>query len=140
MVRLLIRFFGSHAGANQKRTLREIPQLRSHYAIMHAQEDTINRFRPIAIVVYHMYLKIVHSGETAGSVLAMGDSEFGIFFPQGLQITCDAGLVPYERDAKLCLTLNCKGKGGLFSNALADTENLVSLSRFLLVTRPSHSS
>jgi hypothetical protein len=97
---------------------------------MHAQEDTIQRIMPIAVVVYHMYLKIVHSGQTAESVLAMDDSEFGGFFPQGLQITCDAGLVPYERDAKLCLTLNFGEGSALFKNALADTENLVSFSSF----------
>lgn len=94
----------------------------SHYAIMHAQEESIKRVLPMPVVVYHMYLKLVHSGETAESVLAMADPEFGTFVSQGWQITCDPGLVPYERDAALGASIGPH----LFDNTLVDTENIVS--------------
>ena len=74
------------------------------------------------VVVYHMYLKLVHSGETAESVLAMADPEFGTFVSQGWQITCDPGLVPYERDAALGASIGPH----LFDNTLVNTENIVS--------------
>jgi len=96
--------------------------LTSHYAIMHAQEESIKRVLPMPVVVYHMYLKLVHSGETAESVLAMADPEFGTFVSQGWQITCDPGLVPYERDAGLGASIGPH----LFDNTLVNTENIVS--------------
>lgn len=74
------------------------------------------------VVAYHMYLKLVHSGETAESVLAMDDAEFGTFVSQGWEITCDPGLVPYQRDAGLGVTIGPH----LFDNTLVSTENIVS--------------
>ena len=81
--------------------------IKTHYAILNAQEESVRRIMPIAIVVYHMYLKVVHSGMTMEEVLSLDDEHLGQFFSGGLQITCDAGLFPYERDfiPNLCLSL-----------------------------------
>lgn len=102
----------------------DIPPLKSHYALMHAQEETIQRHLPMAVVAYHMHLKLVHSGETAESVLAMDDASFGTFLSQGFEIACDPGLLPYQRDAALGVAFG----PNLFQNALVNTENIVSLS------------
>jgi hypothetical protein len=100
----------------------DIPPLKSHYALMHAQEETIQRHLPMAVVTFHMHLKLVHSGETAESVLAMDDASFGTFLSQGFEIACDPGLLPYQRDAALGVAFG----PNLFQNALVNTENIVS--------------
>ena len=119
--------------------------LESHYAAMHAQEETLQRELPVALVLYHLHLKLVHSGETAESMLGMDDARFGTFLAQGLQFTCDPGLVPYQRDGTLhvvCWTqgtaalLPSRGHGLLreacetslaFSTEVVGTENIVSV-------------
>ena len=58
----------------------------------------MHRILPVGVLVYHAYLRIVHSGMSAQEVLGMPDEEFGQFFPQCFQVTCDAALVPYEKD------------------------------------------
>lgn len=78
----------------------------------------------MAVVTYHMHLKLVHSGETAESVLAMDDADFGTFLSQGFEIACDPGLVPYQRDAVVGVTLGPH----MFDNTLVNTENIVSFS------------
>jgi hypothetical protein len=72
--------------------------LLTHYALMDAQEESVRRPLPLAIVLYHIYLKTVHSGMTMEQVLALDDVEFGRFGAEALQITCSAGLFPYEQD------------------------------------------
>jgi hypothetical protein len=76
----------------------EIPDLKTHYAIMDAQEESVRRLAPIPIVLYHLYLKTVHSGMTIEEVLAMPEEPFACFFGEGLEINCDAAIFPYEQD------------------------------------------
>lgn len=96
----------------------------SHYAIMHAQEDVLDRTLPIPIFVFHVTLKLTHSGLTAQEVLALDDRQFGTFYPQTAQITCDSGLSPYERDFTMGVTVDQAGLMKLTENG---TENIVSL-------------
>lgn len=73
-----------------------------------------------------MYLKVIHSGMTAQEVLALPDENFGKFFPEGLQINCDAGIFPYEKDFVPGLSLS------FFEGvtvAAVPTENMVRPSR-----------
>ncbi len=72
--------------------------LATHYAIMDAQEECVNRPIPLAIVLYHVYLKAVHSGMSFEQILALDDAQFGQFVGEALQITCSAGIFPYEKD------------------------------------------
>ena len=72
--------------------------LRTHYALINSQEESLKRPLPIPLVAYHIALKILHTGMTVDAVLKMDDVSFGKFFAQAMQITCDAGLVPYQRD------------------------------------------
>lgn len=91
---------------------------------MNAQEECLDRLLPEAIVVYHLYLKIVHSGMTAQQVLDLPEKEFGQFIGEVFQVTCDAGLVPYEKDFVPGLALSFS-KG--FTLAAVATEDIVSL-------------
>lgn len=79
----------------------------THYALMNVQEECVDRALPLPVVLYHIYLKVVHSGMTIRDVLAMNDVEFGQFVGESMQITCSAGLFPYEQDfvPGLCLSL-----------------------------------
>lgn len=70
----------------------------THYAIMDAQEQCVNRPLPLAIVLYHVYLKAVHSGMSFEQILALNDVQFAQFGGEAMQITCSAGIFPYERD------------------------------------------
>ena len=90
---------------------------------MNAQEECLDRLLPEAIVAYHLYLKIVHSGMTARQVLDLPDKEFGQFIGEMFQITCDAGLVPYEKDFVPGLALSFS-KG--FTLSAVATEDIVS--------------
>jgi hypothetical protein len=101
----------------------EYPPFKTHHAQMGPQQESIRRLLPIPVVVYHQYLKIVHSSKTIQGVLALPDDQFAQFFLEGLQFTCDAGLFPYERDffPELGISLT----DGL-SVAASDTEDLVS--------------
>lgn len=104
------------------------PQLLTQYAVMNAQEECLDRQIPIAVAVYHVYLKLVHSGMTAEQVLALDDSGFGQFIGQAFQITCDAGLVPYEKDFIPGLALSfVEG----FTLAAVASEDIVSPLSFL---------
>lgn len=124
------------------------PVLQAHYAAMHAQEEVLKRQIPEALVLYHIQLKLTHSGETAESMLKMKDGKFGTLFAQCLQITCDPGLVPYERDGTLRVVCQLQGLAALlpyksdgalprtafknrllFRTEIEDTENIVSLPR-----------
>jgi hypothetical protein len=91
---------------------------------MNAQEECLDRQIPIGVAVYHMYLKLVHSGLTAQQVLALDDEPFGQFVGQAFQITCDAGLVPYEKDFIPGLALSFT-EG--FTLAAMASEDIVSL-------------
>ena len=75
-----------------------MPDLKTHYAIMDAQEESVRRLAPIPIVLYHLYLKTVHSGMTMKEVLEMEDEPLARFFGEGLEINCDAAIFPYEQD------------------------------------------
>lgn len=101
----------------------EFPPFKTHHALMGPQQESIRRLLPMPVVVYHQYLKVVHSGMTIDSVLELPDAEFGQFFPEGLQFTCDAGLFPYERD--FLPELGISFTDGLSVSA-SDTEDLVS--------------
>jgi hypothetical protein len=83
-----------------------MPDLKTHYAMMNAQEECVSRPLPVGVVVYHLYLKLVHSGMTMDEVLSMDDEHFGQFLSQGFQINCSAGIFPYEKDfvPGLCLS------------------------------------
>jgi hypothetical protein len=94
----------------------------SHYAIMSAQEESVNRRLPIPLVAYHLYLKTIHSGMTGQEILSMDDAQFGQFFAESFQITCDAGLFPYEKDFIPSLSLSFEE--GIFLTA-SGTEDLV---------------
>lgn len=91
---------------------------------MSAQQECVLRPLPIAIVSYHLYLKLVHSGMTAQEALALSDEKYGQFIGQGLQINCDAAVFPYEMDFVPGLSLS------FFEGvtiAAVPTENMVSL-------------
>ena len=85
----------------------EIPDLKTHYTLMNAQEECVSRPLPISVVVYHLYLKLVQSGMTMDETLSLGDEAFGMFLGQGFQINCSAALFQYEKDfvPGLCLSL-----------------------------------
>lgn len=76
----------------------ECPPLQTHYALMGPQQECLGRFLPPQVVIYHHYLKMVHSGKTGRSILSLPDAEFGQFFLEGMQLTCCPGLWPYEKD------------------------------------------
>lgn len=97
------------------------PMFKTHHAQMGPQQESIDRFLPAPVVIYHQYLKIVHSGMTMEQVLALPDAKFAQFFAEGLQFTCDAGLFPYERDFFPELAINFTD--GLSVTA-TDTEDL----------------
>lgn len=121
------------AGRFDAATGKEVcPQLLTHYAVMNAQEECMDRSLPEAIVVYHLYLKLVHSGYTAEQLLALDDKPFGQFVGEAFQITCDAGLVPYEKDFVPGLALSFS-KG--FTLAAVASEDIVS---FLVIIPPPH--
>ena len=90
---------------------------------MNSQEESLKRPLPIQLVAYHIYLRILHSGMTAEAILKLDDVAFGRFFAQALQITCDAGLVPYQRDFVPGLAVSMTG--GLKVQPRG-TENMVS--------------
>lgn len=97
--------------------------LRTHYTLMNSQEEALNRPLPIPLVAYHICLRILHSGLTAEAVLKLDDVAFGRLFAQALQITCDAGLVPYQRDFVPGLAVSMTGSLVLMGKG---TENMVS--------------
>ena len=84
----------------------EYPPLSTHYASLHFQTDSVTRLLPHQLVLYHMYLKIVHSGLTAEQVLALPDDEKGQLFLEGLLPNCCAGAFPYEQDFIPCISLS----------------------------------
>jgi hypothetical protein len=106
-----------------------MPDLKTHYAMMNAQEECVSRPFPAGVVIYHLYLKIIHSGLTIGEVLSMNDEDFGQFLGQGFQINCSAGIFPYEKDfvPGLCLSFF----EGLTLGAVP-TEDMVRTLSFLL--------
>jgi hypothetical protein len=101
----------------------EVPCLSTHYAVMNAQEECVQRDLPLPVVLYHMYLKVVHSGKTLSEVLHLDDAWFGQFGSESLHITCSAGITPYERDFEPCLVMNFFS--GLGLNPVG-TEDMVS--------------
>lgn len=98
---------------------------------MNSQEESLSRRLPIQLVVYHIHLRILHAGLTADQVLALPDEKFGQFIAECLQITRDAGLVPYQADETLAI--QCTVTGGL-GIGLRGTEDMVCPS-FLFVVR-----
>jgi len=101
----------------------EVPCLSTHYAVMNAQEECVQRDLPLPVVLYHMYLKVVHSGKTLSEVLHLDDASFGQFGSESLHITCSAGITPYERDFEPCLVMNFFSGLGLTP---VGTEDMVS--------------
>jgi hypothetical protein len=115
----------------------EVPSFDFHYGILGAMEASVTRKLPVQLALYHVYLKIVHSGMTVQEVLALPDGEFGQFVGEALQFTCDAGLFPYEKDFIPALSLS-------FSEGLTlaayGTEDLVRHAHFLLSNTQNDSS
>lgn len=77
---------------------KDMEEILTHYAIMNAQEECVNRPLPLAVVIYHMYLKAVHSGMSFEQILNLDDVQFAQFGSESLQISCSAGIFPYEKD------------------------------------------
>ena len=77
---------------------QEIEPLSTHYAIMNAQEECVDRSLPLAVVLYHVYLKAVHSGMPFETILGLDDVQFAQFGGKAFQINCSAGIAPYEKD------------------------------------------
>lgn len=73
-------------------------ELSTHYAIMNAQEECVDRALPLPVVLYHIYLKAVHSGMSFEDILGLEDVQFAQFGGESLQINCSAGIFPYEKD------------------------------------------
>jgi hypothetical protein len=92
--------------ANLKTGEKEMEGLCTHYAIMDAQEECVQREMPLGVVAYHMYLKLIHSGLTLDEFLSLPEEKQAEFVGEGCQITCSAGLFPYEQDfvPGLCLS------------------------------------
>ena len=84
----------------------EVPSFDFHYGVLGAMEASVKRELAFQVVLYHVYLKTVHSGMTMQEVLALPDGEFGQFVGEAMQFTCDAGLFPYEKDFIPALTLS----------------------------------
>ena len=77
---------------------KDMEEILTHYAIMNSQEECVNRPLPLAVVIYHMYLKAVHSGMSFEQILSLDDVQFAQFGSESLQISCSAGIFPYEKD------------------------------------------
>jgi hypothetical protein len=114
------------SGANFGDGSPSIGPFMTHYGLMGAQVESLNRRLPLQLVAYHIHLRLLHSGLTAEQVLALPNAEFGLFVGQCCEINRDAGLVPYQRDGALALQIS--GSGTL-TLGLRDTEDMVSLSR-----------
>jgi hypothetical protein len=99
-----------------------IPPLLAHYSTFHAQQECLQRYLPVAVVVFHAHLKISHSGLTMDAVLKLDDALFGQLFSQMCHIACDPGLCPYQPDEAISLDLTPEG----FGLGLRATENIVS--------------
>ena len=112
----------------------EYPSLVSHYASLHFQADSITRLLPHQLVLYHMYLKIVHSGMTAKQILELPDEEKGQLFLEGLQVNCCAGIFPYEQDFVPCVALSFDTGVGLVP---LGTEDMVRTHALLAVKSSS---
>lgn len=89
---------------------------------MNSQEESLTRRLPIQLVAYHIHLRILHSGLSAEQVLALPEDKFGQFIAECLQITRDAGLVPYQSDETLTFQCTATGELGL---GLRGTEDMV---------------
>jgi hypothetical protein len=89
---------------------------------MNSQEEAIKRPFPLAIVAYHISLRLLHSGLTPDGVLKLPDAPFGHFVAECCQITRDAGLAPYQRDIVPGFT--CTMSGSIKIDARS-TENMV---------------
>lgn len=100
----------------------ETPPLSTHHALLGAGQEDVNRTLPPALVLYHMYLKTVHSGLTGEQVLALDGYSFGTFFAEAHQFTCCAGLFPYEKDFVPAFTLSWENGVGFYA---CGTEDLV---------------
>jgi hypothetical protein len=101
---------------------KAIPPFITHYSFMNSQEESLSRRLPVQLVAYHIHLRILHSGLTADQVLALPEEKFGQFIAECLQITRDAGLVPYQADETLGLQCTITGGLGL---GLRGTEDMV---------------
>ena len=90
---------------------------------MNEQEEAVRRPFPLAVVVYHLYLHVLHSGLTPDEVLRKDDAAFGQFIAEGCQITRDAHLVSYQSDERPALAIGIMdGSIGISSRG---TENMV---------------
>lgn len=89
---------------------------------MNAQEEALTRRLPLAIVMYHVYLRVLHSGLTPEEVLGLPDTEFGHFVGECLQFTRDPAITPYQRDITDGLGMTFSGKITLMARP---TENMV---------------
>jgi hypothetical protein len=87
--------------------------LQTHYAVLHAQEETLDRVVAPGLLLYSIYLKLVHSGETIDSLLEMKDVDFARHVGASCQVTCDAGLVPYEKDGTERVVCKMRGMAAL---------------------------
>ncbi len=91
---------------NLKTGEKELDYLSVHYALMNAQEESVTRLIPLPVVLYHLYLKVVHSGMNVGEILSLPEDRRAQFYGECLQITCSAGLFPYEKDFKPGVSLS----------------------------------
>jgi hypothetical protein len=103
----------------------ELPDLKTHYAIMDAQEESVRRLAPIPVVLYHLYLKTVHSGMTAQEVLSLPDQAYAQFTGEGFEVNCCAAIFPYEQDFVPGVAVDFFGGLGLTLTAVP-TEDMVS--------------
>ena len=99
-----------------------IGPLKTHYALMNSQEESLRRRLPIQVVAYNVYLTLLHSGMTAKEVLSLNQVDFGRFISQAWQVTKDPGLTPYERDFVPGVMVSMTGRVKLGARS---TENMV---------------
>jgi hypothetical protein len=90
---------------------------------MNTQEEALTRRLPLPIVMYHVYLRVLHSGLTPDEVMKLNDTEFGHFVGECCQITRDAAITPYQRDVTAGFGMTLTGKIKLIARG---TENMVS--------------
>ena len=88
------------AGATFEHTTEAIPPLKTHYALMNAHEDSIDRKLPIALAAFNAQVLIQQTGMTMDQVMALPDKEFAPLFCQSMVMSRDACMVPYNRDFK----------------------------------------
>ena len=91
---------------------------------MDMHENQWNRRVPLAFALYNMYLKVEHTGMKLSDILKLNDKLFAPIFCTSLHVTCDAGLVTYERDMDMAMVFSIFGGMGIQP---VSTENMVGI-------------